>query len=353
MAEVRLDGITKRFDEETAVDDVDLTVRDGEILGVVGPSGCGKTTTLRTIAGFETPTAGRVLFDGEEVTHVPPEQRNVGLVFQSDSLFENMSVLANVAFGPKMQGQGREERRERAEELLELLDIAALADRSPATLSGGQRQRVGLARALAIEPNILLLDEPMTGLDANLKERLRTELGSLLEDLDVTALYVTHDQEEAMVMCDRIAVLNDGAVEQVGDPAEIYERPANRFVADFVGTSNVLSATVGNGVLDLGFATCPCDSLARTGNGNVIVRPDDFEVGGDQFEGILRDRFYLGERVRARVELPDGQLVTVDLDGDGRRVGDSVGLSLKTEGLHVIDAGTDQSGPTQAGEQRS
>ena len=156
-----------------------------------------------------------------------------------------------------------------------------------------------------------------------------------------------------MVMCDRIAVLNDGTVEQVGDPAEIYERPANRFVADFVGTSNVLSATVGNGVLDLGFATCPCDSLARTGNGNVIVRPDDFEVGGDQFEGILRDRFYLGERVRARVELPGGQLVTVDLDGDGRRVGDSVGLSLKTEGLHVIDAGTDQSGPTQAGEQRS
>ena len=335
MAEVRLEGITREFGAETAVDDVDLTVRDGEILGVVGPSGCGKTTTLRTIAGFETPDAGRVLFDGADVTHVPPERRNVGLVFQSYALFENMSVAANVAFGLKMQGVGREQRRERAEELLDLLDIGELADRSPETLSGGQQQRVGLARALAIEPNILLLDEPMTGLDANLKERLRTELGALLEELDVTALYVTHDQEEAMVMCDRIAVLNGGTVEQVGAPAAVYERPANRFVADFVGTSNVLPATVADGILNLGFAAVPCD-LPATDDGKAIVRPDDFVVGGDAVEGIVRDRFYLGGEVRARVELPDGQLVTVELGRD-RSVGDVVGLGLDTDGLHVID----------------
>ncbi|PSQ34064.1 ABC transporter ATP-binding protein [Halobacteriales archaeon SW_10_66_29] len=339
MAEVRLDGITRTFGDEAAVDDVDLTVRDGEILGVVGPSGCGKTTTLRTIAGFETPDAGRVLFDGEDVTHVPPERRNVGLVFQSYALFDNMSVAANVAFGLKMQGVGRTERRERAEELLELLDIAELADRSPTTLSGGQQQRVGLARALAVEPDILLLDEPMTGLDANLKERLRTELGSLLEELGVTALYVTHDQQEAMVMCDRIAVLNDGTVEQVGDPAALYERPANQFVADFVGTSNVLPATVAGGTLDLGFTAGPC-SLPDTGDGKAIVRPDDFVVGGDDVEGVVRDRFYLGGEVRARVELPDGQLVTVALDGRDRAVGDAVALGLDTDALHVVDAAT-------------
>ena len=348
MAEVRLAGITKRFGGETAVEGVDLTVRDGEILGVVGPSGCGKTTTLRTIAGFETPTEGRVLFDGEEVTHVPPERRNVGLVFQSYALFDNMSVRANVAFGPKMQGAGRAQRRERAEELLELLDIAELAGRSPETLSGGQKQRVGLARALAIEPDILLLDEPMTGLDANLKERLRTELGGLLEELGVTALYVTHDQEEAMVMCDRIAVLREGTVEQVGEPAAVYEQPANRFVADFVGTSNVLPATVEDGVLDLGFATFPCGDRAPTGAGRAVVRPDDFTPGGDAVEGVVRDRYYLGGGVRARVELSDGQLVTVGLGDRDRAVGDRLGLGLDTDGLTILEgAGSDREQPTQ------
>jgi putative spermidine/putrescine transport system ATP-binding protein len=336
MADVTLDGVTKRYDTETAIEDVDLSVEDGEILGVVGPSGCGKTTMLRTIAGFETPTEGDVLFDGEEVTHVPPERRNVGLVFQSYALFENMSVLANVAFGPKMQGVGRRERRDRAERLLEMLDISELAERSPENLSGGQKQRVGLARALAIEPNILLLDEPMTGLDASLKERLRSELSSLLADLDTTGLYVTHDQEEAMVMADRIAVLNEGRVEQVGGPEDIYERPANRFVADFVGTSNLLDGTVEAGRLDLGFATVESDGLPD-GEGRVLIRPDGFEPGADGFTGVVRDRVYLGSGVRARVELPDGEVVTIDLDsGSEFRPGDSVSLGVDADSVHVL-----------------
>ena len=234
MSRITIDDVTKRFADTTAVDGVTLDIADGEILGVVGPSGCGKTTTLRTVAGFETPDAGRVLFGSEDVTHVPPEARNVGLVFQSYALFENMTVRENVEFGPKMQGVGGDEHRDRAVELLELLDIAELADRDPATLSGGQQQRVGLARALAIEPHILLLDEPMTGLDAQLKRRLREEVGDLLADLDVTAMYVTHDQTEAMEMCDRVAVMNNGRVEQVGTPREVYESPASEFVADFV-----------------------------------------------------------------------------------------------------------------------
>ena len=234
MSTITIDDVTKRFQTTTAVDSVDLEIADGEILGVVGPSGCGKTTTLRTVAGFETPTAGRVLFDGDDVTHVPPERRNVGLVFQSYALFENMTVRENVEFGPRMQGVGTGERRERAMDLLEMLGIADLADRDPVTLSGGQQQRVGLARALAIEPHILLLDEPMTGLDAQLKRRLREEVGELLADLDVTAMYVTHDQTEAMEMCDQVAVMNDGRVEQVGTPRAVYESPASEFVEDFV-----------------------------------------------------------------------------------------------------------------------
>ncbi|QIB75547.1 ABC transporter ATP-binding protein [Halogeometricum borinquense] len=234
MSTITIDDLTKRFGETTAIDGVSLSIDDGEILGIVGPSGCGKTTTLRTIGGFETPTSGRILFDDDDVTRVPPERRNVGLVFQSYALFDNMTVRENVQFGPKMQGVPRQERRDRADRLLSMLGIGDLSDRDPSTLSGGQQQRVGLARALAVEPRILLLDEPMTGLDAQLKRRLRDEIGSLLAELDVTALYVTHDQVEAMEMCDRIAVMNDGHVEQLGSPREVYESPATQFVSEFI-----------------------------------------------------------------------------------------------------------------------
>ncbi|QHS16458.1 ABC transporter ATP-binding protein [Halopenitus persicus] len=234
MARITLDSVRKRYGETTAVNGVSLTVDDGEIVGVLGPSGCGKTTTLRTVAGFETPTAGTVAFDDQDVTNVPPENRNVGLVFQEYALFDNMTVGENVAFGLKMRGIAKAKRRKRATELLDMLGIGEMADRDPTTLSGGQQQRVGLARALAIEPNVLLLDEPMTGLDAKLKARLRDEVGELLSELDVTGLYVTHDQEEAMLMCDRIAVMNDGRMEQVGTPREVYESPATEFVSEFV-----------------------------------------------------------------------------------------------------------------------
>jgi len=237
MARVTLDSVQKRYGETTAVDGVSFTVDDGEIVGVLGPSGCGKTTTLRTVAGFETPNSGTVSFDNRDVTHVPPENRNVGLVFQEYALFDNMTVRENVAFGLKMRGVGHSERRERADDLLDMLGIGEMGDRDPTTLSGGQQQRVGLARALAIEPSVLLLDEPMTGLDAKLKTRLRDEVGQLLADLDVTGLYVTHDQEEAMLMCDRIAVMNDGRLDQVGTPREVYESPATEFVSEFVTLS--------------------------------------------------------------------------------------------------------------------
>ncbi|AGB30299.1 ABC transporter-related protein [Natrinema pellirubrum DSM 15624] len=337
MSDVTLESLTKAYGDEVAVDGIDLTIRDGEILGVVGPSGCGKTTTLRTIAGFETPTQGRVLFDGVDVTHVPPEERNVGLVFQSYALFDTMTVRENVAFGPKMQGVPKAERRERADELLAMLDIAELADRRPTTLSGGQQQRVGLARALAIEPHVLLLDEPMTGLDAELKTRLRDEIGDLLADLEVTALYVTHDQEEAMAMCDRIAVLADGTLEQVGPPAEIYRRPENPFVANFVGSSTLLEGVAENGHVDLGFTELP---VAAETNGSVRVaaRPAAFELGEGSLEADLTDVTYLGDRTRLTATLPDDTTVTLHAHGiDGYRVGDSVGLSIDEQRVHVLE----------------
>lgn len=341
MAEVKLNSIRKEFGDEVAIDSIDLTVKEGETLGVVGPSGCGKTTTLRTIAGFETPTEGTVTFDGADVTNVPPEDRNVGLVFQSYALFNNMSVLANIAFGLKMQGVPSNERRERAMDLLEMVGIEELADRDPQTLSGGQQQRVGLARALAIKPEILLLDEPMTGLDAKLKERLRKELGSLLDELEVTTLYVTHDQKEAMVMCDRIAVMNDGRLEQVGTPQEIYEEPANEFVAGFVGTANLLDATMENGRLSFGFLDVDASNLPVTrGDVTVIVRPDDIDVGRGPVEVEIVDIYYQGESIQATGKLPDGQELTLQLDRSmsGMRTGETLSIGIDAESVHVIDS---------------
>ena len=342
MAEtVQLRNITKRFDETTAVNDISLTVEPGETLGVVGPSGCGKTTTLRTIAGFETPTEGEVLFGQEPITNVPPEQRDVGLVFQSYALFDNMTVQENVEFGLKMRDVPTAERTERAEELLELLDIGELTDRDPTTLSGGQQQRVGLARALAIEPRILLLDEPMTGLDAQLKNRLQREIGGLLEELDVTALYVTHDQEEAMVMCDRIAVMNEGIIEQVGEPEEVYAQPANAFVADFIGTSNLLPGRIEDGRLDLGFATIDAETGrgAHKGEVTATIRPEAFEVSqSGSFEATIEESFYLGEHVQVLATLPNGESLTLHLDSRLEYTpGDTITLSVDPADIHFID----------------
>ncbi|WP_420028453.1 ABC transporter ATP-binding protein [Haloglomus litoreum] len=338
MAErVELTAVTKRFGETLAVDDVSLTVEPGETVGLVGPSGCGKTTTLRTVAGFETPSEGDVLFGGETVTDTPPEQRDVGLVFQSYALFDNMTVRENVEFGLRMRSMPADERADRAAELLDLLGIGDMGDRDPTTLSGGQQQRVGLARALAIEPRVLLLDEPMTGLDAKLKTRLQEEIGSLLDEIDVTALYVTHDQAEAMVMCDRIAVMNDGRIEQVGPPDEVYESPANAFVADFIGTSNRLPATVSDGKLDLGHATVDAPASAPDGDVTVVARPEAFELGGP-VTATVEDRFYLGDHVRAAARLPDGTEVTLRFDPTADPPGDDVSLSVNEDRVHLLDA---------------
>jgi len=335
MTEIQLQNLTKRYESTEAVNTVSITVSDGETFGLVGPSGCGKSTLLRMIAGFEQPTTGDISFDGNSILGISPQDRDVGLVFQSIALFNNMSVLENVTFGPRMCGESKNEYQRQAQEILEMLDISELEDRDPQNLSGGQQQRVALGRALAIEPDVLLLDEPMTGLDAKLKRRLQKEMVELFDDLDITAIHVTHDQEEAMVMCDRIAVLNNGYVEQVGTPSELYESPANQFVANFVGTSNLLSATSSNGHLDFGFTEIPYDNNEQ-GEVMVIARPEHISPGTGALTATITSQFYLGDHIRTYGKLPDDREIIFDVSHPVADLGDEISLSVNTDHIRVI-----------------
>jgi spermidine/putrescine transport system ATP-binding protein len=242
MVEVR--GVTKRFGAFTAVDDVSLTVRTGEFLTLLGPSGCGKTTLLRLLAGFETPEAGAILLDGRDVTHEPPYRRNVNQVFQSYALFPHLNVRDNIGFGLRMQRVPRAEAETRIREAVAAVSLAGMAERSPAQLSGGQRQRVALARALVCRPKVLLLDEPLSALDAKLRHAMQLELKHLQRRLGLTFIFVTHDQDEALAISDRIAILHRGRIEQIDAPAEIYCRPATAFAADFIGQANLFEAEI-------------------------------------------------------------------------------------------------------------
>jgi len=307
---VELEGVTRRYAETTAVDDVSLAVREGEFFTLVGPSGCGKTTTLRLIGGFESPTAGTVRLAGEDVSGVPPEDRNIGIVFQNYALFPHMTVQENVAYGLRfVDPPGGVSADDRVTELLELVDLAGMGDRDPDQLSGGQRQRVALARALAPGPRVLLLDEPMSALDAELRERLRLQLRDIQAELGITTIYVTHDQEEALAISDRVAVMRAGAIEQVGRPREVYRRPVTRFVAEFVGDNNVLTGEVvevsggGAGGSDGPSGTTPGGSIRAT----VRVDSTQFEValaGGDE----RGDRPHPGDRLTFCVR-PDALVV--------------------------------------------
>jgi ABC-type Fe3+/spermidine/putrescine transport system ATPase subunit len=238
--DVELRGVTKRFDDVVAVDGLDLNIHHGEFLSLLGPSGCGKTTTLRLIAGFERPDEGEILIDGKDVAALPPYRRDVNTVFQSYALFPHLSVLENVAYGLKQRGLRKPERHVRALELLRLVKLEQLANRKPRQLSGGQQQRVALARALVLEPKVLLLDEPLGALDLKVRKGLQIELKRIQSEIGITFVYVTHDQEEALAMSDRVAVMNEGRIEQLGPPQEIYDAPATGFVADFIGETNFI-----------------------------------------------------------------------------------------------------------------
>jgi iron(III) transport system ATP-binding protein len=318
---LELDGITKRFGRETAVEDVSLTVYEGELLTLLGPSGCGKTTTLHVLAGLEKPAEGTVTISGERVagggTFVPPEHRDVGLVFQNYALFPHLTVAENVAFG--LDGMDESAREARVEEMLDLVGLETHRDRRPDQLSGGQQQRVALARSLAPEPEVLLLDEPFSNLDVRLRVEMREEVRRILKEAGVTAVSVTHDQEEALSISDRVAIMNDGRLEQVGHPGEVFEHPRSRFVASFLGQASFLSARVDGdrvvtelGSFDIGLLKGPADAYDGA-TLDLLVRPDDLRatpIDEANADGRIIHRQYNGPSFVYRIQLANGDTVS-------------------------------------------
>jgi putative spermidine/putrescine transport system ATP-binding protein len=339
---VHVDNCGKTFADGTrALQPASLDIARGETLVLLGPSGCGKTTMLRIIAGLETPDAGgRVLFDGKDMTGVAIEKRNVGMVFQSYALFPNMSVADNIGYGLKIRGVAKAERDARVAELVALTNITGLEHRRIGQLSGGQRQRVALARAVAIRPGVLLLDEPLTALDAALRDRLRGELNRLLRALGITAIYVTHDQSEAMELGDRIVVMSKGAIAQIGTPRDIYFTPRNRFVAEFIGAANIIEAPVENGELVL-----PGGRLPITGHVNLpaavaMVRPEAIrlvEAGNAPLTGAIDSVAFNGGRQRLVISDASNKPLTVDAPNTvSAKPGERVGLSIAPDAIRLL-----------------
>ena len=320
MAFLEIDNLQKRFAQTSAVERVQLDVTRGEFVSLLGPSGCGKTTTLRMIAGFEVPSSGAIRLDGVDITYRPPNRRNVGMVFQAYALFPNMTVAENIGFGLRVAKKPAQEIKHRVDEMLDLIKLSAFASRYPYQLSGGQQQRVALARALAIRPQVLLLDEPLSALDAKIRVALRNEIRSIQRELGITTIYVTHDQEEALSLSDRIVVMNEGRVEQIGTPFEIYNFPRTSFVASFVGTLNILRGHVADPargtILVDGQEVIASHALehARVGDAcSVALRPEVVSLGeaagdGNRMRGTVEDVYFLGSIVRIRVRFKDSAI---------------------------------------------
>ena len=347
--EIRLDNLEKRFGDVLAVDHVSLDVAAGEFFSLLGPSGCGKTTTLRMIGGFELPTGGRILLRDRDMTHEPPDKRSVNMVFQHYALFPHLSVGDNVAFGPKRKGMARDEVRRRVGDALALVRLDGYEKRKPNQLSGGQQQRVALARALANRPDVLLLDEPLGALDLKLRRQLQVELKRIQQEVGITFIYVTHDQEEALTMSDRIAVMNAGHVEQLGTPEELYERPATRFVADFIGTTNLLRATVdadGRARLETGEPVAiDRDGHAPGASIEISIRPESIRLVPAAADGAIAARVeqaaYLGTNVSYQLRTTGGTGLTVLAPKTGIRlpVGSDVAVAWDAADALVLGRG--------------
>ena len=353
--EIQLEELTKAFGEHVAVAGISVDMPAGEFFTLLGPSGCGKTTTLRMIAGFEQPTSGRIMLDGSDVARVPPHKRNVNTVFQSYALFPHLDVAKNVAFGLKYKKLDKSERAKRVAEALELVNLTEFAHRKADQLSGGQQQRVALARALVLQPRVLLLDEPLGALDAKLRKTLQVELKALQSELGITFVFVTHDQEEALTMSDRIAVMNKGLVEQAAPPQAIYEEPETVFVAEFLGVSNLLEAEA----VGREGATCAVrigDRVFRCGQGDldtlgevkVMIRPERIviephtEAGDERLPGIVERSVFLGGSHEVHVLVLGGELMRTTVANDGSpppvslEPGAAVSLRLPPEALRVL-----------------
>ncbi len=364
MGTLALQGLHKRFGTVTALDGLDLELASGELVSLLGPSGCGKTTALRIVAGFEVATSGRVQVAGRDVTDVPANKRDMGMVFQAYSLFPNLTAAENVEFGLRVRRQAKAARAAKVAELLELVGLASAAGRYPYQLSGGQQQRIALARALAIEPSVLLLDEPLSALDAKVRVNLREEIRRIQLELGITTLYVTHDQEEALSISDRVAVMSQGRLEQVGTPAEVYRRPATPFVAEFVGTVNRLTVRVVDpaaGIVEhrgRRLETAEPLSLTAGAETRLLVRPEALvpslagaDGTADGIGGRVVGTSFLGAVTRLWVDLGDGAVVAADVQSaaaDAFTPGTAVALSIRPGAGRVLASDRSEADPVVA-----
>ncbi len=335
---IELRNVSKEFGRYSAVNNVSFSVKEGELMALLGPSGGGKTTVLRMIAGLEVPSSGDIYIRGQRVNEVSVQQRNIGFVFQNYALFKNMNVFNNIAFGLKIKRWKRRDRQSRIAELLELFGLEGFEKHYPHQLSGGQRQRVAIARALAPKPSVLLLDEPFGAVDAKIRQELREWLVTLHHDLNVTTIFVTHDQEEAMEVANRIVIFSRGRLEQVGSPREVYEQPANEFVARFIGVMNILEPEVRNGVGRLGELEFPAHGQCEGQKLRIGFRPYAVQISSDlsqhRYHAILRRTFFLGVMLRVELELPSGLVIRARMSKedyarqaleDGREVSFQIG----------------------------
>jgi spermidine/putrescine transport system ATP-binding protein len=366
--EIELRKLTKQFDEVTAVDGIDLHIPAGEFFSLLGPSGCGKTTTLRMIAGFEQPTSGEILLDGTDVAYTPPHQRNVNTVFQNYALFPHLNVYDNIAFGLKREKRPKDEIRERVGKALELVQLPGYEGRRSSQLSGGQQQRVALARALILNPAVLLLDEPLGALDAKLRKALQIELKSLQQEVGITFLYVTHDQEEALTMSDRLAVMKDGHIEQVGAPQDVYEDPETLYVADFLGVSNLMQATVvsaGTGACRVALDGYELQTLGTdrdvAGEAKIVIRPERIELeehgspsGQNRIPGMVERVVYVGSAIQVIVRSATGEPLQALVQNTGGGIpweqGTPVQLHLPVDALRVLPSDTGDAPSLTGGE---
>ena len=341
--EVQLDGLVRTYGSVRALDGLDLRMQPGELVALLGPSGCGKTTALRILAGLDEPTSGRVLVDGRDLTAVPANKRDMGMVFQAYSLFPHLSAQANVEFGLKLRRVDPAKRATRAREMLELVGLVDQADRYASQLSGGQQQRIALARALAIEPSVLLLDEPLSALDAKVRTQLRDEIRRVQLEVGTTTLFVTHDQEEALALADRVGVMKQGTLQQLDTPQTLYSRPANPFVADFVGLMNRIPAEVADGrVSVLGARLKALDGSISSGAGVALLRPEQLKLTPDEAgDAQVVELVFSGAISRARIAAADGSELIAQLSGSAAgsfRSGSRVRLGVDADGLLVTAA---------------
>lgn len=340
---IELRNIKKVFDDTAVVEDFNLTVKRGEFVTFLGPSGCGKTTTLRMIAGFEYPTEGEILLNGEDISHLPPNLRPINTVFQRYALFPHLNVYENVAFGLNLKKLPRHVIREKVEKVLEVVDLEGFEKRKISTLSGGQQQRIAIARAIVNEPDILLLDEPLGALDLKMRKEMQLELKSMHERLGITFIYVTHDQEEALTMSDKIVVMSDGMIQQTGTPEEIYNEPKNAFVADFIGESNIFEGRMAAS-MTVGFcgAQFPCvDNVPKDTRVDVVVRPEDVIITAPeegQIRGVVDSAVFKGMYYEITAILPDDNEVVIQSTRSAS-TGQEIGMRIDPDGIHIMPAG--------------